>query len=186
MWRTILRANLSRMDQTCAETREYIACRPDFGDFSPTIPLRQSQLYSFHWLTRFTDVRFCANYRPDDFARHIWDSWSDDLKKKWDPAMNLGEAGRKTIKNHDLDYYLNILHDTREHSLAEFRIRDDQWLLSNDTEQFDSSGKINIYWKWFHVCEHESHQTRQIAFLTKRLPSAKATPVARKRIQTGK
>ena len=96
--------------------------------------------------------------------------------KKWDFAMNLGDAGRKAIKGHDLDYYLNILHETREHSLAEFRKRDDQWLLSTDTEQFGSSDKINIYWKWFHVCEHESHHTGQIAFLTKRLPGAKAAP----------
>jgi hypothetical protein len=59
------------------------------------------------------------------FENKKWDSWSDDLKKKWDPAMNLGEAGRKTIKGHDLDYYLNILRETREHSLAEFRKRDD-------------------------------------------------------------
>jgi len=35
--------------------------------------------------------------------------------------MNLGAAGRKTIKGRDLDYYFNILHETREHTLAEFR-----------------------------------------------------------------
>ena len=115
-------------------------------------------------------------YGMNTFENKKWDSWSDDLKKKWEPAMNLGDAGRKTIRGHDLDYYLNILHETREHSLAEFRKRDDQWLLSTDTEQFDSSGKVNIYWKWFHVCEHESHHTGQITFLTKRLPSAKASP----------
>jgi hypothetical protein len=60
------------------------------------------------------------------FENKKWDSWSEDLKKKWNPAMNLGEAGRKTNKGHDLDYYLNILPETREHSLAEFRKRDDQ------------------------------------------------------------
>lgn len=26
--------------------------------------------------------------------------------------MNLGDGGRKAIKGHDLDYYLNILHET--------------------------------------------------------------------------
>jgi uncharacterized damage-inducible protein DinB len=115
-------------------------------------------------------------YGMNTFENKKWDSWSDDLKNKWDPAMNLGEAGRKTIKGHDLDYYLSILHETREHSLAEFRKRDDQWLLSTDTDQMGSSDKINIYWKWFHVCEHESHHTGQIAFLAKRLPGAKAAP----------
>ena len=112
-------------------------------------------------------------YGMNTFENKKWDSWSEDIKKQWDPAMNLGDAGRKAIKGHDLDYYLNELHQTREHTLAEFRKRDDKWLLSGDTEQFDGVGKVNIYWKWFHVCEHESHHTGQIAFLTKRLPGAK-------------
>ena len=102
----------------------------------------------------------------------LWDSWSDEIKKKWDPAMNLGDAGRKTIKGHDINYYLDILHETREHSLAEFRKRDDAWLQSGETEQFGDR-KVNIHWKWFHVCEHESHHSGQIAFLAKRLPGAK-------------
>ncbi len=110
-------------------------------------------------------------YGMNTFENKPWGSWSDDIKKKWDPAMNLGDAGRKTIKGHDLDYYLNILHETREHSLAEFRKRDDTWLQSGPTEQFES--KVNIHWKWFHVCEHESHHSGQIAFLMKRLPGAK-------------
>ena len=111
-------------------------------------------------------------YSMNTFENRKWDSWPDEVKKKWDPAMNLGEAGRKTIKGHDLDYYLNRLNEVREHSLAEFRKRDDAWLLHGDTEQFGKE-KVNIYWKWFHVCEHESHHTGQIAFLAKRLPGAK-------------
>jgi uncharacterized damage-inducible protein DinB len=113
-------------------------------------------------------------YGMNTFENKKWDSWPDEIKKKWDPAMNLGDAGRKTIRGHDIDYYLNILHETREHSLAEFRKRDDAWLLSGETEQFDGR-KVNIHWKWFHVCEHESHHSGQIAFLLKRLPGAKTT-----------
>jgi len=37
-------------------------------------------------------------YGMNTFENKKWDSWSDDVKKKWDAAMNLGEAGRKTIK----------------------------------------------------------------------------------------
>jgi uncharacterized damage-inducible protein DinB len=99
-------------------------------------------------------------YSMNTFENKNWDSWSDDIKKKWDPAMNLGDAGRKTIKGHDLDYYLNTLNETRAHSLAEFKKRDDAWLLRGETEQF-GKGKVNIYWKWFHVCEHESHHAGQ-------------------------
>ena len=49
-------------------------------------------------------------YGLHTFEGMKWDSWPDDVKKKWDPAMNLGDAGRKTIKGHDRDYYVGILH----------------------------------------------------------------------------
>ena len=111
-------------------------------------------------------------YGLNTFENKKWDSWSDDLKKKWDPAMNLGDAGRRTIKGHDLDFYVNTLGEIREHSLAEFKKRDDAWLQAGETEQFGGP-KVNIHWKWFHVCEHESHHSGQISFLQKRLPGAK-------------
>ena len=107
-------------------------------------------------------------YQMNTFEGKKWDSWPDAVKQKWDPAMNLGEAGRETIKGHDLGYYLKILQETREKSLAEFRKRDDAWLMSVDEQWL--WGPANNYCKWFHVCEHESHHAGQIAFLTTRLP----------------
>jgi uncharacterized damage-inducible protein DinB len=106
-------------------------------------------------------------YQLNTFDGKPWDSWSEDIKKKWDPAMNLGDAGRAAIKGHDLDYYLAILRETREKSLAELRKRDDAWLASVDEHW--GWGPTNNYCKWFHVCEHESHHAGQIAFLTSRL-----------------
>src|ERR1700723_1273588 len=53
-------------------------------------------------------------YQMNTFDGVKWDSWSDAVKQQWDPAMNLGDAGRKTIKGHDRDYYVEILHETRE------------------------------------------------------------------------
>lgn len=97
--------------------------------------------------------------------------WSADLKKKWDPAMNLGDAGRATIKGHHLDYYLSILKEVREKSLAEFRKRDDAWFLAVD--QTWPWGPTNNLCKWFHVCEHESHHAGQIDMLIKRTPGYK-------------
>ena len=116
-------------------------------------------------------------YFMNTFENKKWDSWSAEIKQKWDPAMELGDAGRKVIKGHDLDYYLNILKETREKSLAEFKKHDDAWFQSGETEQFGTM-KVNIHWKWFHVCEHESHHSGQIGFLAKRLPSAKSKPAA--------
>lgn len=60
-------------------------------------------------------------YQFNTFEGMKWDTWPDSVKKQWDPAMNLGDAGRKTIKGHDRDYYLNILQETRSKTLAEFR-----------------------------------------------------------------
>jgi uncharacterized damage-inducible protein DinB len=110
-------------------------------------------------------------YQLNTFEGKKWNTWSDPLKQQWDPAMNLGDAGRKTIKGHDRDYYLNILQETRAKSLAEFRKRDDAWLLAVDKDWF--WGPTNNYCKWFHVCEHEAHHVGQIAFLRKRVPGAK-------------
>jgi hypothetical protein len=107
-------------------------------------------------------------YGMNTFGGVKWDSWPDDVKKKWDIPMNLGEPARKAIKGNSLDYYLNILHESREKNLAEFRKRDDKWLTIIDKE-FGA----NNYGKWFHVAEHESNHDGQIKFLKSRLPGAK-------------
>ena len=95
----------------------------------------------------------------------------ESFKEKWGMPMELGEPARKGIKGHDLDYYLKILQETREQTLAEFRKRDDEWLLTVDKTW--GWGPTNNYCKWFHVCEHESNHNGQIKFLKKRIPGAK-------------
>jgi hypothetical protein len=107
-------------------------------------------------------------YGMNTFGGVKWDSWSDEVKKKWDIPMNLGEPARKAIKGNSLDYYLNLLHESREKNLAEFKKRDDKWLTIVDKE-FGA----NNYGKWFHVAEHESNHDGQIKFLKSRLPGAK-------------
>jgi uncharacterized damage-inducible protein DinB len=110
-------------------------------------------------------------YQMATFDGMKWGSWSDDIKKKWDPAMNLGDAGRATIRGHDRQYYVDILHEVREKTLAEFKKKDDAWLLAVKDEQ--GWGPANKFALWFHVCEHEAHHTGQVALLRKRLPGAK-------------
>jgi len=109
-------------------------------------------------------------YQMNTFAEMKWDSWSEEIKKKWDIPMNLGEPARKAIKGNSLDYYLDALHQAREKSLAEFRKRDDKWLATLVT---DGDFSANNYAKWFHVAEHESNHDGQIKFLKNRLPGAK-------------
>jgi uncharacterized damage-inducible protein DinB len=88
--------------------------------------------------------------------------------KEWDVPMELGEPARQAIKGHNLDYCLNILREVREKSLAEFRKRDDQWLLAVDKTWL--WGPTNNLCKLLHVCEHESHHAGQIGLLKSRAP----------------
>ena len=111
-------------------------------------------------------------YQLSTFGGMKWGSWSEEVKKKWDISMNLGEPARKAIKGNNLDYYLDALHEVRDNSLAEFRKRDDKWLATVVT---NGDFSANNYAKWFHVAEHESNHDGQIKFLKNRLPTAKAT-----------
>jgi len=100
------------------------------------------------------------------------EDYSENDKKKWSVAMDLGEPARKSIKGHDLKFYTDMLTEVREKTLAEFRKRDDQWLMKVDPKFF-SNMPTNNYCKWFHVCEHESNHNGQIKWLAKRVPGAK-------------
>jgi uncharacterized damage-inducible protein DinB len=100
----------------------------------------------------------------------------DDLEKhpdfkSWKEPMDLGKPARQSIKGHDLSYYLDLLHESREKTLAEFRKRDDAWLLAVDKKW--PWGPTNNLCKWFHVCEHESHHAGQISLLKSRASGAK-------------
>ena len=108
-------------------------------------------------------------YGLNTFGGMKWGSWPDAIKQKWDIPMNLNEPARKAIKGNSLDYYLNILHESREKNLLEFRKRDDKWLMEVDPEM-----GMNNYAKWFHVAEHESNHDGQVKFLKSRLPGAKS------------
>ncbi len=100
-------------------------------------------------------------------------TYKESDKEKWNAAMHLGDEGRKSIKGNNLDYYLSVLKEGREKTLAEFRKRDDEWLAKVDPSFFEKK-PTNNYCKWFHVCEHESNHNGQIKFIKGRLPGAKS------------
>ena len=49
-----------------------------------------------------------AFYHEHTFKGVKWDSWDEGVKKKFGVAMELGEEGRKTIKGHNIDFYLDL------------------------------------------------------------------------------
>lgn len=112
-----------------------------------------------------------AFYHEHTFNGTSWGKWDKSLEEKFGVAMELGDAGRKQIKGHNLDFYTSLLQETREKTFAEFKKRDDKWLLTVDHQW--PWGPTNNYCKWFHVCEHESNHNGQIKFLKSRLPGAK-------------
>jgi len=73
-------------------------------------------------------------YQMNTFDGKKWGTWPDSVKQKWDVPMGLGEPARKAIKGNPLDNYLDILKETRERSLTEFRKRDDSWLMAVDKD----------------------------------------------------
>ena len=106
-------------------------------------------------------------YQFNTFDGLLWPTTSPETKKRFGPAMKLGDLGRRVVRGHDLTFYLDTLAEVRQRTLSEFKKRDDSWLLTVD----DNSGwgPANNLCKWFHVCEHESHHLGQIDLHLKNL-----------------
>ena len=107
-------------------------------------------------------------YQINTFEGRKWGDVRNETEKEWGAAARLGDEARKSIKGHQLAYYLGKLKEVRKHTLAELQKRDDAWLMQIDS----SAGEpTNNYCKWFHVCEHESHHNGQVTWLKGRLPA---------------
>ncbi len=105
-------------------------------------------------------------YQVNTFTKRK--SFNEAEKKQWQIALDLGEAARKEIKGHPLNYYLDNLQQVRENTLTQFRQRNDDWLMQVDPSFFGNQ-PTNNYCKWFHVCEHESNHNGQIKWILGRL-----------------
>ena len=87
-------------------------------------------------------------------------------KEKWGVAMDLGEKARKEIKGNPLSYYKDMYEELRKQTNEGLSKRDDQWLLSGETKEWN----WNNYCKWFHVVEHYANHRGQITWQARRLP----------------
>jgi uncharacterized damage-inducible protein DinB len=95
--------------------------------------------------------------------------YNEEEKKFWGPAYDLGEQGRQTWKGKPLAWYIEQITLVRNQTLEKLKEYDDAWLLKEDPE-WSQEEPYNNFYKWFHVCEHESNHRGQIAFLKSRLP----------------
>ena len=104
-------------------------------------------------------------YQEDTFDGKTWDLPAKE-NHLWEAAGDLGDKGRAQIKGYPLDFYLNVLEESRAFSIAEMKKRDDEWLTKE--LQF-WGGTSNNYCKWFHVVEHESNHNGQIKMVKSRI-----------------
>ena len=93
-------------------------------------------------------------------------NFSKENKTKWGIAMDLGPEAQTKIKGNNITYYTDAMNAARSKSLAEFKKRDDEWLLAGETK----GSAMNNYCKWFHVTEHFANHRGQITWYNKRLP----------------
>jgi len=84
----------------------------------------------------------------------------------WLPALKLGADGRRALRGHPLDHYLEELAAVRRNTLETFAGRDDAWL----ERAVGPAPRINAHWAWFHVAEDEINHRGQIRWLHSRLP----------------
>ncbi len=101
-----------------------------------------------------------------DLTFHNLEDFSKENESKWKVAMDLGKDAQQKIKGNNIDYYKNMFEEVRATTKAEMKKRDDKWLLSGETKDWD----WNNYCKWFHVAEHYANHRGQMTWYAKRAP----------------
>jgi uncharacterized damage-inducible protein DinB len=84
----------------------------------------------------------------------------------WSAALKLGNKGRREIRGHELQFYVDELRRTRESTLTPLAGRDDAWLEA----PLRIAPALNAHWAWFHVAEDEINHRGQIRWLRARQP----------------
>jgi Protein of unknown function (DUF664) len=101
-----------------------------------------------------------------DMTFHDLNDFSSKNKEKWSVAMELGADAQTKIKGNNVNYYIDAMNEVRNQTKSEMKKRDDTWLLSGETKDWD----WNNYCKWFHVAEHFANHRGQMTWYKKRLP----------------
>ena len=100
-----------------------------------------------------------------DITFNNLDDFSKENKEKWHVAMDLGENARTIIKGNKIEYYIEAMNEARAKTKLEMKNKNDDWLLSGETKDWD----WNNYCKWFHVAEHFANHRGQMTWYIKRM-----------------
>lgn len=75
----------------------------------------------------------------------------------------LFRESRKTIRGHEIKYYVQLLQSVREESLKYLSEQGDEWLMSE--RKWPNGVAHNQYYLWFHVLEDEISHRGQIRMM---------------------
>ncbi|WP_419393967.1 DinB family protein [Cytobacillus praedii] len=110
-----------------------------------------------------------------DFVHQVITFEKRDLNEneysRWESALFLGEKARDEIKNRPLNYYLDILFETRERTLTLLSSKNEEWLYEENI--WDNGVSHNNFWLWFHVMEDEINHRGQIRLIKRMLLNSK-------------
>jgi hypothetical protein len=93
----------------------------------------------------------------------------DDDLQAWLPALDLGDEGRKRLRDRNLADYLHDLAEGRRLTLHHLAGRDDAWFEA----PLPAAPDLNAHGAWFHVMEDEIGHCGQIRWLRARLPDTR-------------
>ncbi|MED3574906.1 DUF664 domain-containing protein [Cytobacillus praedii] len=110
-----------------------------------------------------------------DFVHQVITFEKRDLNEneycRWKSALFLGEKVRDEIKNRPLNFYLDILFETRERTLTLLSSKNEEWLYEENI--WDNGVSHNNFWLWYHVMEDEINHRGQIRLLKRVLLNSK-------------
>ncbi len=96
-----------------------------------------------------------------------------EWQKKWGVAMYLGEHARKEIREHPVQYYIEMMNQVRSQALNHMQQFSDEWLW-RESPWF--SRQANNYWMWYHVYEDEINHRGEISWLKSRISATPPEP----------
>lgn len=83
----------------------------------------------------------------------------------WEPALTLGVAARRVLRDKPLEHYVHELAEARRLTLEGLAARDDDWL----ERPLIAAPAMNAHFAWFHAAEDEINHRGQMRWLRKRL-----------------
>lgn len=85
---------------------------------------------------------------------------NEEEYEQWGAALELGSKAREKIRGNPLEYYIDLMDETRNQTLQMLKGKQDSWLYERN--EWPNGVGYNNYYLWFHVMEDEINHRGQI------------------------